>query len=314
MRETLLRFKEESGRDGETLAASEVFTHILQLAAASISKTGAAFSLRLTGPVRLTDSVSLHVLACPTGANAFLFATGDEYALLDSSYGLYYADVKAWLSAHGMDPSRIRRAYFTHADADHAGWAAFLEEDFGTEVYMHPDGAAVFEHENRAHGLDTRLLDLNGYYTKLINRFTDLRAPRRILPFPAAAGEAGGFPIVGQVEIGDLRLQVLESFGGHTPAQVFFYAPREGLIFCGDYLIDLLSLSDRTKSTLSIARRLMTSTNSDSRVFAQEMQALGRLMREAEARLRPEGKSARVFPGHGDFYSVAEADWLENGG
>ena len=33
-------------------------------------------------------------------------------------------------------------------------------------------------------------------------------------------------------------------------------------------------------------------------------------MAAAHARLRKEDRFARVFPGHGDFYSVEEADWL----
>ncbi|MDY7001665.1 MAG: hypothetical protein SVS15_07790, partial [Thermodesulfobacteriota bacterium] len=65
----------------------------------------------------------------------------------------------------------------------------------------------------------------------------------------------------------------------------------------------------RTKSTLSIARTLMTSTNNDSRIFAHEMELLKEIMTEANERLKPLGKSARIFPGHGGFYSVEEADW-----
>lgn len=310
LRETLLSFKREAGESDESMAASEVFTQILQLATASISKTGRNFSLRLTGPLPLTEQVSLYMLTCPTGANSYLLRAGDELTLIDSSYGLYYRDVKAWLSGHGIDPSRIRRALISHADADHAGWAAPLQEDFGVEVLMHPGSEEIFRRENRAHGSDSRLMALNGYYTKLINRFTDLRPPRSIRPFPPAGGEAGGFRIIGEVPVGDMVLHVLESLGGHVPAQVFFFARREGLLFCGDYLIDIRSLSDRTKSTLSIARFLMTSTNSDGRVFGREMRQLADLMMKVNAELASDGKSARIFPGHGDFYSVAEADWI----
>jgi glyoxylase-like metal-dependent hydrolase (beta-lactamase superfamily II) len=293
------------------MAASEVFTNILQLATSSISKTGRNFTLRLTGPLRLTERVSLYMLACPTGANGYLLRAGDELTLVDSSYGLYYPDVKEWLGAHGIAPSQIRRALFTHPDADHAGWAAPLEADFGTQVFMHPHSREIFRHQNRAYGSDSRLMALNGYYTKLINRFTDLRAPGEIHSFPSASGEVGGFKIVGRVHVGDIELKVLEGLGGHVPAQVFFYASREGILFCGDYLIDLNSLSDRTKSTLSIARFLMTSTNSDSRVFGREMRQLARLMFDTNTRLAKEGRSARVFPGHGDFYPVEEAEWLK---
>jgi glyoxylase-like metal-dependent hydrolase (beta-lactamase superfamily II) len=129
-----------------------------------------------------------------------------------------------------------------------------------------------------------------------------------IRPFPSASGKAGELKIIGRFEVGDIELQVLESLGGHVPAQAFFYAPQQGLLFCGDYLIDFSSLSDRAKSTLSIARFLMTSTNSDSRVFGQEMGCLARLMLEAHAQQQTQGKSARIFPGHGEFYRVDEAE------
>ena len=310
LRETLLSFRSAAGGSDESMAASEVFTNILRLATSSISKTGPNFSLRLTGPLRLTPAVALYMLACPTGANGYLLRSHDGLTLIDSSYGLYYPDVKEWLAAHGLDPAHIRDALFTHPDADHAGWAAPLEADFATRIYMHPHSADVLRHENRAYGSATRLMALNGTYTKLINRFTDLRAPRRIHPFPPASGEAGGFPIIGRFQVADLELLVLESQGGHVPAQVFFFAPRQGLLFCGDYLIDFPSLSDRTKSTLSIARYLMTSTNSDGHLFGREMQQLARLMVDTADRLRPEGRSPRFFPGHGDFYSLDEADWI----
>lgn len=310
LRQTLLAFKREAGESDEAMAASEVLTKILQLATSSLSKTGRAFWLRLTGPLQLTPAVALHVLTCPTGASGYLLDTGGELVLIDSGYGLYWPDAKRWLAAHGLDPSRIRRALVTHPDADHAGWAARLEEDFGTEVYMHPASRDIFRHENRAYGSGTRLMALNAHFTKLVTRFTQLREPRTIRPFPAATGEAGGFRIIGRVAVGDLELEVLESHGGHVPAQVFFYAPREGLLFCGDYLIDFRSLSERTKSTMSIPRFLLTSTNSDGGVFSSEMRALARLMVDAAARLRKDGRAAWVFPGHGDFYSVDEADWL----
>jgi glyoxylase-like metal-dependent hydrolase (beta-lactamase superfamily II) len=93
-----------------------------------------------------------------------------------------------------------------------------------------------------------------------------------------------------------------------TPRSVA--APAQGALFCGDFLIDVSSLSDRTKSTLSLPRYLLTSTNDDSRLFGREMNALRELMREAQQRLARTGATARAFPGHGDFYAVEEAQWF----
>lgn len=308
LRQTLLDFKREAGESDESMAASEIFTRILQLATSSISRTGRDFSLRVTGPVELTPRVTLSMLACPSGGNSYLLRTDEGLTLIDSSFGLYWPDAKRQLPTYNFDPARIRQALFTHPDADHVGWAAPLEAEFGTAIYMHPDAMSIFQHENRAYGSGSRLTVLNGLFTRLVNRFTDLRPPKTIRPFPPASGQVGGFDVIGRLEIADLELLVLESLGGHVPANVFYFAPRDGLLFCADYLIDFGSLSERVKSSLSIARYLMTSTNSDSGVFGRELRQLAGLMLETQARLQKDGRSAIVFPGHGDFYRVEQAE------
>jgi len=316
LRGAMADFRREAGENQDSMAASEVLSDILRLAAASLGKTGKHFTMRLTGPLYLTERVALYCIACPTGANSYLMQRQDATAtLIDSSYGLYFDDAMTWLAGHGMDPAKIGDFLLTHADADHAGWAARLEAVYGARVFAHPDSRQVFDQENRVAGSETRSLAMNGAYTRLINRITDLRTPQTIVPFAACQSAAmsesvAGFRVVGRYLFEDMELLVLESQGGHVSGQVFFFAPEQGALFCGDYLIDVPSLSDRTKSTLSLARALLTSTNSDSRVFSREMKALGELMRATQARLAPLGRTARVFPGHGDFYSMDEAEWL----
>ena len=307
LQETLLRFRREAGGSDESMAASEIFTKILELATSSISKTGAAFCLQLAGPVAITEQVTLYMLTCPTGANSYLLRAGQDYTLIDSGYGLYYPDAKTSLAGHGIDASRIRNALFTHADADHAGWAAHLERDFGTAIFIHPDSLGIFQHENRAYGSDSHLMALNALFTKLANRFTDLHPPRSPRGFPSAEGSAGDFQVIGSFPVGDIQLLVLKSHGGHVPGQVFFYAPPQGLLFSGDYLIDFASLSERDKTTLSIPRFLMTSTNADTQVFGRELRKLAELMMDTQARLQEADSFARVFPGHGRFYRVDDA-------
>ncbi len=312
MGRTLLDFRRQAGADEESMAASGVFASILHLAAASLGRTGERFSMRLAGPTAVSPRVSLYTLACPTGANGFVLRAPDEDVLVDSGFGLYWPDARDWLARHGFDPARIRRAFFTHPDADHAGWAAPLEREFGTRVHMHPDCARVFAHGNRAQGTGTRLQALNLSFTRLITRLTELDAPREIAPFtrsPQDLPEAGGFPVLGGFAVEDVDFLVLESLGGHVAGQVFYYAPLAGLLFCGDYLIDVASLSERDKSILSVPKYLMTSTNADSRVFGREMAMLRNLMRQAQARLAPQGRTARVCSGHGWPYTVEEAGW-----
>lgn len=311
MRQALADFRREAGVSDESMAASEVLTRILHLAATSMGRTGPRFLLNLDGPLRLSPGVSLYKLACPTGANGYLLDHGDGYAMVDSGYGLYFDDVMAWLQAHHMPPAGIRRAMFTHADADHAGWAGPLGQAFGTTIHMHPDCRAVFKHENRAVG-GQRLQALNRAFTRMICTLTGLRPPREIQgfePLDGSKGEMGGFPVMGRMTVGDLEFTVLESLGGHASGQVFFFEAERGLLFCGDYLIDVASLTERDKAILSIPKYLVTSTNKDSAIFSREMAMLKALVMEADARLARKGESAWVFSGHGGMYTPADAGW-----
>ncbi len=309
MRQALGDFKRASGVSGETLAASEVFANILRMAVQALGSTGSRFAMRLTGPVRLSGRVSLYMLTCPVGANSYLLSLGGELVFLDTNYGVYYQDVLAWLGAHGFDPARITRVLATHPDDDHAGWAGRLQAQFGAKVTMHPDSLAVFEHEDRSHGSATPLSGINHAFTRLIHRVSDFIPPEAIEPFESATGEWGGFSVAGKVTLGDLEFLALESLGGHASAQVFFLEPERAILFTGDYLLDPASLSPKDREALSVHKSLLTSTNTDSQVFVKEMEMLKTLMRQLAAEARAKGDRAMIFPGHGGFYAVEEADW-----
>lgn len=307
VRQALDEFRHASGATGETLAASEVFTNILRLAAMAVGTTGERFTLRLTGPVRLTPDVTMYMLACPEGANSYLLCHGEKFTMLDTNFGVYFDDVAAWLGAHGFDPSRIRTVLATHPDADHAGWAGRLQALYGARVLMHPDGARVFAEEDRTLGRGP-LAGINRPFTRLVGRLSGLTPPSRIDAFEPASGQFGGFPVIGKTVVGDLELLALESLGGHAAGQVFYFNPGLGILFSGDYLLDAASLSPREREALSVHKSLLTSTNADSALFSQEMGMLRELMLQTEAEMKKGGR-ARVFPGHGDFYAVDQAGW-----
>ncbi len=308
MRQALKEFRGAAGASGEALAVSEVFANILRLAAMAQATTHDRFTLRLCGPVRLSERVALYMLTCPEGANSYLLSHGEELTFLDTNFGIYFEDVMAWLARHGFDPARIRAVLATHPDADHAGWAGRLQRIHNARVLMHPEAALVFQCEDRTLGRGP-LCGINRPFTRLVNRLSDLEAPLRIDPFEPATGQRGGFPVVGKVTLADLELLALESMGGHAAGQVFFLEPSRGFLFSGDYLLDVSSLSPKDRDALSVHKTLLTSTNADSGVFQVEMGMLKALMRDVEKNVRARGGRAMVFPGHGDFYAVDQAGW-----
>lgn len=296
---SLTRFSQQAGRN---LAAGQVFTNILAFAASARAYTGDRFSYRRLPPLPL-GQVLFHLFRLPVGGNICLLEAPEEIVMIDGSYGIYYEDVKRMLRESDLEPERITRIYLSHADADHAGLSGYFAREFGTRVYLHPEARGVLEHENRAWGTNSPLLELNHYYTVLVNSFTGFAVPQNWEPLRAARrGELGGFLVIDDFTVGDLTFLVLESKGGHVRDQVFFASPEAGIIFTADYLLWVDSLRLEEKEFLNLPRFMMTSTNAVSSLFRQEMEELKDLVLALDEKLAAKKRGMIVVPGHGDYY------------
>ncbi|BDH79589.1 MAG TPA: ACT domain-containing protein [Methanothermobacter sp.] len=292
--DTLIGFNREAGRN---LEAGQVLGNILAFAISSRNRVGERFHYRRLPSLPL-GKVLLHVFKPPTGGNIYLLEA-DELVMIDGTYGIYYNDVKKMLKENNIDPSQITRIYLSHADADHAGLSGYFYEEYGTRVFMHPEAKDIIRLENRAAGSKTPLMELNHYFTILVNHFTECKFPKDWQPYKTKKkAKIGAFPTIDQFSVGDLEFKVLESLGGHVPGQVFFLSEEAGVLFSGDYLLYVPSLGDEEKKFLNIPRFLMTSTNANSMLFKEEMEAL----KEVGEGIDRNGLI--VLPGHGDYYPI----------
>jgi glyoxylase-like metal-dependent hydrolase (beta-lactamase superfamily II) len=117
-------------------------------------------------------------------------------------------------------------------------------------------------------------------------------------------GEMMGLDVIGHVQIGDVRLKVLNGLGGHLHGQVFFVAEDAGLLFTGDSLIDLKSISEERSRFNLLAKNLMTTVNVDSARADDERKLLIELAKHlySPERERP----CLVCGGHGTISSLEE--------
>jgi glyoxylase-like metal-dependent hydrolase (beta-lactamase superfamily II)/ACT domain-containing protein len=299
----LVHFATEAGNN---LEAGDVFETVLTFASRTRSRTGDNFSATAMRQLRFHNRVTLLGFRLPSSENFYLLRDGDDLTMIDAGHGIYYEDIKRLIKKQGMDPAWVRRIYVTHPDTDHAGTSGYFEQEFGTVVFMHPGSADVITHMNRAHGISGSLLSLNKYYTRLSSRFTECRFPSRPHHFATnERAETDSFHIIDTFKVGPLLFEVLESHGGHTPGLVFFLNREFGLIFTSDFLLNVRSLSPEEKEHLGIYRYLLTSPNSDSRVYKKETAALKEMMLSLDRALRTHGGQGYIFPGHGDYYPVS---------
>jgi len=300
--DALVGFSAEAGKHFEE---GGLITNVLAFASASLMKTGKGFSYQKL-PLLQSGKVTIHAFKLPTGANIYVLESGGSYLMIDSSYGLYYKDVKKMLAENGIPPDGIRDIYLTHADADHAGLSGYFNMEFGCDVHMHRDAAGVIRNENRAWGSGSQLMELNHFFTVLVNEFTRAAFPKEWSAYgDNECGMEGEFRAVDSFEFGGHSYKILESAGGHVPGQVFFLSYDSGLIFTADYLLNIDSLSAEERELLNYPKFMMTSTNVNSSLFKKEMEMLRLLAGDFDAAMRRAGGQAYVIPGHGDYYPAS---------
>jgi glyoxylase-like metal-dependent hydrolase (beta-lactamase superfamily II)/uncharacterized protein with ACT and thioredoxin-like domain len=300
----LVQFYAEAGKN---LEAGDVFETVLTFASRSRSRTGGKFSAAAMPPLSFPGGVTLYGFRLPTSENIYILQDRDDITLIDSGHGIYYHDLKNLLQKLGMDPAKVRRIYVTHPDTDHAGASGYFEQEFGTKIFMHPGSAGVITQGNRAQGTAGALLMLNKYYTRLSSRFTECRFPSRPRYFHSTEiGRAGAFRTIDRFDVGPLAFDILESLGGHTPGLVFYLNREFGLLFTSDYLLNVKSLTAEDKEHLGIYRYLLTSPNSDNRIYKEETAALKDLIVALDDELIVRKREAIIFPGHGEYYRAKE--------
>ena len=297
---TLMKFSNEAGKHYEE---GNIITNVLTFASVSLMNTGTNFSYRRM-PLLTFNNVIFHAFRMPTGGNIYILQGSEDMVMIDSSYGLYYEDVKSMLRENGLDPSLVGRIYLTHADADHSGLSGYFAGEFGSQVYLHKDARGIIDHENRAWGSGSPISDLNHYFTVLVNEFTKLSIPGNWIEYRTdSIPHESGFMLIDKFTFCGQTYNILESLGGHTPGQVFIFSYESGLIFTGDYLLNIESLGPEERNILNYPKYMMTSTNVNSLLFRREMEMLKEFIGRLDRELGNSGKDAIVVPGHGDYYS-----------
>lgn len=152
-------------------------------------------------------------------ANVYLCPAENGLALVDTGRPGKAQQILDFIRHIGRDPAALNFILITHADWDHAGSAAAVQEATGATVYC-SEATAAFLKEGKSPKHLMQPLQF------LADRFFNYR------PVPATAirdlqAEAS-LPVLGELFI--------KPTPGHTPDHHSFYSPSSGVLFAGDAL------------------------------------------------------------------------------
>lgn len=197
-----------------------------------------------------------------------------ELTVVDTGYPGYYEQLGRLLASRGHAVSAVQAVVLTHAHADHLGSAAQLHEESGAPVLAHPAEADVVRAGTPA--------PPQGFFAPAWRP----RFARYLLHALANGGRSiAGVPRVETFRDGEVldvpgRPRVLHT-PGHTPGHCAFLLEEQGVLFSGDALVTLDTVTGRTGPQ-------PIRWNGDSEQAAASFD----LLRAVEADL--------VLPGHGE--------------
>ncbi len=167
-----------------------------------------------------SDASWADVLWIDTGSvNVYLCRDADGFTLIDAAMPGKAGLIFNRLAEFGGQPGDLKRIVITHADVDHAGSAAELQQRSGATVYAGADTAALI-----AAGRSPRHMPQPVQF--ILDHFVRYKAVDRAAIRPVADGDE--LPVLG-------GLRVLAA-PGHTLEQHAFYSPAAGVLFAGDAL------------------------------------------------------------------------------
>jgi hydroxyacylglutathione hydrolase len=170
------------------------------------------------------------------GANCYLIATHDGFALIDTGYPHMRTRLVQALDDTGCRPDNLKLIVLTHGDIDHSGNAAYLRARTGARIAMHPGDAAMCLNDGVSRKRDMRLPE--HFPPVLYLWFVEVAAKTVVLLLRRTAFEpfSPDVLIEDQQDLGPLGLDaVAYHTPGHSKGSISLLTP-DGALFCGDHL------------------------------------------------------------------------------
>jgi glyoxylase-like metal-dependent hydrolase (beta-lactamase superfamily II) len=162
-------------------------------------------------------------------SNAYLAEDDDGFVLVDSGMP-GRIDVAGYLDQLGHPPQAITHILLTHADIDHVGNLAQIQQQSGATVYASPQSAELIaKAESPSH--NNRLMK---WVVDTFIRYQPV-APEHI----HVIEHGTRLPILDGIQV--------IAAPGHTPDQIVFYSQARGILFAGDALFTRKGLQESGK-------------------------------------------------------------------
>jgi glyoxylase-like metal-dependent hydrolase (beta-lactamase superfamily II) len=155
-------------------------------------------------------------------ANSYLIVEPDGLTIIDTGMPFSEKQTLKYIASLGHSPEEIKRILITHADLDHYGCLAALQEASGARTYASQSEAEAMARGGSSRPVNRSIGRFQGFIIRLMGKY--------LRPTPIQVDEmltdGQVLPVLG-------GLQVVET-PGHSPGHLSFFVPSLRVLFCGD--------------------------------------------------------------------------------
>lgn len=299
--EQTMSFISESNRILQVLQSSgenagKVFNYIRRFAHMVSSFRGERFAADVQKR-RVSARVMLYSIQPYCGSNVYILASPDGLCLIDTGYAIYSGELLRIIKDLFPDwATRPKKAYISHADVDHCGMLAFLND---TDIIVNRKSAENFARQLAGLPDYREQTELHLGYSKISQIISGYRPPDlnklQVMDEGTPEKHEALLPI-GTMTAGDLEFTVLEGSGGHMYGEMIYVCRKAGVVFTGDNLVNISGFSKERAEFNALAPYLMKSVNVNSEKATEMRRQVTALISEiAEQNKKP----CLVCGGHG---------------
>ena len=155
-------------------------------------------------------------------ANSYLIVEPDGLTIIDTGMPFSEKQTLKYIASLGHSPEEIKRILITHADLDHYGCLAALQEASGARTYASQSEAEAMARGGSSRPVNRGIGRFQGFVIRMMGKY--------LKPTPIQVDEmltdGQVLPVLG-------GLQVVET-PGHSPGHLSFFVPSLRVLFCGD--------------------------------------------------------------------------------
>lgn len=258
--------------DEKGVSSYKTFESISRFAELLSTCKGDRFNPRIsTYPV--SEKTKITVIEPPCGSNTVIIQSNDEYLFVDSGYALYREEMIKLFKELIPDFDTVhKRIFVTHADVDHCGLLPLFDEIYTSDLtkkcleleYMGENG---FREQNPLHKP----------YVNICKTLTLYQPPKPdLIKTIGGQGRAQEKPIeqIGFLDFGELHFEVYQGKGGHLPGESVLIDYDHKIAFTGDIYVNVHGMTAEQSEYNKYAPVLMTSVDTDSKLCAEERNAI----------------------------------------